>query len=79
MGYLHRDLSNNNILLWFYTDIYGVIRVLGILNDWDLCKSTKYFAKVSRPGRSVSLTFGSHVASCADDAILVGYLAVHVC
>ncbi|KAI0724850.1 hypothetical protein C8Q72DRAFT_647456 [Fomitopsis betulina] len=58
-GYLHRDLSNNNILLWFYTDVNGNTHILGILNDWDLCKATQYLATVSRPGRSGTWQFMS--------------------
>ncbi|KAI0724865.1 hypothetical protein C8Q72DRAFT_856311 [Fomitopsis betulina] len=58
-GYLHRDLSNNNILLWFYTDVKGNTHILGILNDWDLCKATQYLATVSRPGRSGTWQFMS--------------------
>lgn len=52
--YLHRDLSNNNILLWFFTDSHGKVQVIGILNDWDLCKAIEDFVTASRPGRSVS-------------------------
>ncbi|KAI0727750.1 hypothetical protein C8Q72DRAFT_781077 [Fomitopsis betulina] len=57
--YLHRDLSNNNILLWYYLDVNGELRVIGILNDWDLCKAAQYLDQVSRPGRSGTWQFMS--------------------
>ena len=52
--YTHRDISSGNILLFFYIDLDGHPQILGVLNDWDLCKAFEYLTKVSRPARSVS-------------------------
>ena len=52
--YIHRDISTGNILLFFFIDVEGNLQVIGVLNDWDLCKAHKYLTKISRPARSVS-------------------------
>lgn len=50
---LHRDVSAGNILILRYTNKNGRKRAIGVLIDWDLCKSKEYLETVLRPGRTV--------------------------
>ena len=59
--YIHRDISAGNILLFYYIDVEGNLRVIGVLNDWDLCKAIDHLTKVSRPARSVSSSFSPNL------------------
>ena len=52
--YIHRDISSGNILLFYYTDDEGNLRVIGVLNDWGLCQTYEYLQNVSRPAHCVS-------------------------
>ncbi|KZT68372.1 hypothetical protein DAEQUDRAFT_727941 [Daedalea quercina L-15889] len=56
---MHRDISAANILWLPYTDADGKAQIIGILADWDLCKSKEYLERVSRPGRSGTWQFMS--------------------
>ncbi|KZT68417.1 hypothetical protein DAEQUDRAFT_766409 [Daedalea quercina L-15889] len=56
---MHRDISAGNILIFTFIDVNGNERTSGILNDWDLAKSTDYLDKVTRPGRSGTWQFMS--------------------
>ena len=68
---LHRDISAGNILWLPYRSSNGSMRVIGILADWDLCKSKEYLERVSRPGRSVSsaMVTSSDCADCEMDRV----------
>ena len=59
--YVRRDISAGNILLFFFIDAQGNLQVLGVLNDWDLCKAIDHLTKVSRPARSVSSSFSPNL------------------
>ncbi|KAH9932239.1 uncharacterized protein B0H18DRAFT_987214 [Fomitopsis serialis] len=48
---LHGDISPANILILRFIDMEGIERVVGILNDWEMCKLIKDDT-VLRPGRT---------------------------
>ncbi|TFY54577.1 hypothetical protein EVJ58_g8777 [Rhodofomes roseus] len=50
---IHRDISATNILMFVYKDEKGRTWVIGLLNDWELCKFLDDIKKgATRPGRS---------------------------
>ena len=75
-GYLHRDISAGNILIYLKNDGKGTIVRVGILADWELAKRLDDNSKDARqPDRTVSTISSLGCVSCLRD---IGNLAIHV-
>ena len=73
-GILHGDISDNNIMVVWRGDV-----MMGILVDWDLCKSEDILKEPRARNGNQSVGFISYSSLCSLTTICAGNMAVYLC
>ena len=73
-GILHGDISDNNIMVVWRGDV-----MMGILVDWDLCKSEDMLKEPKDRNGNQSVGFISYSSPCSLSTTCTGNMAIYFC